>query len=254
MFRHALLLLTLPAIIAVLPQSGHSTVLLPTSNFGCTSNYGTDCSLVSQAVQLGDPGTGVEGVKAYLTSPIDFSVTYAETSGGSFTPDISLFTSGAVYGTVNGLTCSATVFDGCGELAIPQGSTLTLSYDFDIEAGGEAALDSWNVVMVSGGFPTIQALGTGTGTHTGSQSVTLQHDVLLGDNVSFNLSVEGIAHVPTNGFGDISIDIPSHSLDLNISSTEPTPEPSTFGLMGLAGLLGLAARWSRRGRRLFSCD
>lgn len=204
--------------------SAKASVVLPISNLSCSTvgESMESCPSGAGAVeQLPDPGNGVEGVKFFTNGPITIF-----TSGGAI---LQLATGGSLGGAT-----------------LPSGLNIPISYDFtssgsiatgwEVEFGIEAGPSSGPFDV--GDFTTS---GVGVGTFSGTGVLTLTGPA------SGSMFIDASVTVTTTGAsGDVSINIPQNSLDLN-SPASGVPEPGTMGMLGSAlAALGL---WMRRRRR-----
>jgi len=201
--------------------AANASVLLPTSGFTCTATgiSGSDCTSGAGVEQLADPGNGYQGLKFFTSGPITIF------SSGSATLDFQ--TSGALGGGF-----------------LPSGLNIPVAYAFTLSG---SAVTTWTLdIEISAGTPGSSTLegafiisGSGTGLFSGTGILNMSGFV-SGSTVVF----AGI-DAQTSSSGDVGIDVPHGSVDIN-SIPASVPEPGSIGLLGSA-LAGLAM-WLRKRR------
>jgi hypothetical protein len=231
MWRHeSIVRALLLSALFLLAGTAHASLIIPITGFGCTRaayDIGSgDCTAEAAVQQLSDNGSGIQGVKYYLSSPEAFVYDPSGSEPTGFTPWVTFTSNGPLYGTVGGHTCTLGDNSGCGSLALPAGSTVAVSYEFTINFTGDAILSSWFVELdFPGAFP-FQIHGSGNGTFSDTVTAQTGAALYLGNNATFSMTVEGIGDVPLGGHGGAIIDVPSNSLDL--TGAVGAPEPASL--------------------------
>lgn len=218
-----------PSLTSVYTSNfGGNLVNIPLSNFGSSSPSGT----TSQAITGGDTGittlTYAPNVQKY------FYINGGPNNGGNFgTIDP---TTGVTTRLISGLD------GGHGMVYDPFTQDLFLSGGGTIDQidpnNPGVVLHSYQIgnLLPSANFDQLAVDGNGHMFVAGSDSITF-----IDYSGTKDVSSPNFVNV-TGGFDNIDDVAPL----VGLGSNNPTPEPSTLVLAGIAGLTGLGARWRRR--------
>lgn len=217
----ALLVLPLAAAVqqAQAVQVGPS-INLPTGNLSCNTQSGACVS--GGDLQLGTRD-GIEGVGFFDDFPTDFS-------GNSY---VDFGSSGILTSTGSG-----------GLTALPAGSILTSSYDFNIGNVSGSGSDTWSLsyqIFDSTTLHTVVSDSSASGSGTGSFSASFTDQLASAMTVGDTLSITADLNLTASSGSIFSVTIPS-GLTLDVGQdVSTTPEPSTLSFGALA--LALAGIW-----------
>ena len=228
-------LVIVPLAAAVSAHAGPAG--LPTTGLACTysvnSTSGTGNSCMSGAGVSTLSGAGINGLSFSLINP---------SSGSSGWYDL---------GTDGGAVMMGT--RGVVGVAIPSGTTIPVSYDFEYDLINEVD-PTWQLKYILKDFTTGQILGTApfSGTFGTSGAGIFEFTgsgSLVTSNGSSATDIIGAAFLLVNGSTggtyDVSVMIPGDtSIDLDSFTVSGVPEPASFGLLG-AGLVALGM-WRKR--------